>query len=163
MPNDKMVRSTARDVVVTPEPVRLNLSPSAFYRWALDFYDCKRSFHRQDDGFSPVPFFLLGRAIELVIKARHLTRDTQQAVKTRYNHNIAEAYAALAIEEKTLSEDEGQILQQASDVYASKAFEYFRPRDALTAFSSFPDLEQLDRVARKLIDASKDLALPDNS
>jgi len=43
------------------------------------------------------------------------------------------------------------VLERASDIYASKGFEYFEPEDALTGFRRFPDLSMLDQVAKKLL------------
>jgi hypothetical protein len=43
------------------------------------------------------------------------------------------------------------MLQQASDIYDPKGFEYFEPDDALTGFKRYPDLAQLDVIAEKLI------------
>ncbi len=127
-----------------------NLSPDAFHRWAQHYYKCRQDFespHR----ISPVPYFLLCRAIELEIKARHLIQKRQPEVKDRFGHDLPKAYEALDADQKVLSDAELKLLCDASNIYASKGFEYFNPEDALTGYSRFPDLDQLDSVARKLI------------
>jgi hypothetical protein len=151
------------NVVIGSASIHVNLSPDAFYRWATHWYEAKRQFvppHK----FSPVPWAILCRAIELVIKARHLTGVKQKDVKYKYGHNLTRAYRALEPGEQVLTADDERVLEQASELYdAPKAFEYFRPVDALTGYKSFPDLDMLDRITRKLLDASKDLDLPRQS
>ena len=127
-----------------------NLSPGAFHRWATHYRKCRKSF-RCPDKFSPVPYFLLCRAIELEIKARHLRHMTQLEVKTKFGHDLAKAYEASDPAEKTLNQSEEHTLRVASEIYNSKDFEYFDPQDALTGYSRFPDLTLLDSIASKLI------------
>ena len=157
-----MTDSGSGNVVVTPGTIHVSLSPHAFYRNAVHWYEAKRQFVPPDK-FSPVPWAMLCQAIELVIKSRHLTRVKQKDVKDKYGHNLIRAYRALEPGERVLAADEERVLGQASELYnAPKAFEYFRPIDALTGYKSFPDLETLDQITRKLLDASKDLDLPGN-
>jgi hypothetical protein len=127
-----------------------NLSPDAFHRWATHYQKCRKYF-RCRDKFSPVPYFLLCRAIELEIKARHLRHMTQLEVKTKFGHDLAKAYEASDPAEKTLNQSEEHTLRVASEIYNSKDFEYFDPQDALTGYSRFPDLTLLDSIASKLI------------
>jgi hypothetical protein len=65
-------KDEARDVTVDMQELKVNLSPDVFHRYAGHYYKCKQDFVCPDDGSSPVPYFLLCRAIELQIKARHL-------------------------------------------------------------------------------------------
>jgi hypothetical protein len=126
-----------------------NLSPDAFHRWATHFYQCKQDFSLQE--FSPVPFFLLCRAIELEIKSRHLKHQKQKAVKIKFGHKLLRAYNALDPSERILSPNETQILDAADQIYAGKRFEYFDSEDALLGYSRYPDLSILDSIAKKLI------------
>ena len=127
-----------------------NLSPDAFHRWATHYYKCRHDFVSPHK-FSPVPYFLLCRSIELELKSRHLERRKQVEVKRAYGHHLTKAYAALPQSDQTLTPDETAVLAQASVIYASKGFEYFEPEDALTAYRRFPDLSVLDRVAKRLL------------
>jgi len=127
-----------------------NLAPDAFHLWAKHYYKCCQDFEYEDH-FSPVPYFLLCRAIELELKSRHLSELRQKQVKGTYNHRIAQVYADLPASEQILSSCELDILKAASEIYASKGFEYFTPEDALTGFSRFPDLTRLDAIAKKLL------------
>jgi hypothetical protein len=128
----------------------VNLSPMAFHRWATHYYKCREDFECPHP-FSPVPYFLLCRAIELQLKSLHLEEKRQPEVKTAFGHHLVKAYLSLPREAQILSDDEVSVLEQASKIYASKGFEYFNPEDALTGFSRFPDLSALDTVAKKLL------------
>ncbi len=130
-----------------------NLAPDAFHWWAAHYYKCKQDFRAPDDRFSPVPYFLLCRAIELEVKSRHLRSLTQQQVKVRFGHDLSRAYAALDSREKVLNPSELRTLVAASGIYAGKGFEYFEPEDAATAYSRYPSLDELDSIAKRLIGA----------
>jgi hypothetical protein len=144
-------KDEARDLTVNMGAVKLHLSPDVFHRYAGHYYKCKQDFVCPDDGSSPVPYFLLCRAIELQIKARHLKRLTQKEVKNRFRHHLLKAYKALDAQEQILSQSEVEVLTAADQIYGDKEFEYFRQEDALTGSSRIPDLDMLDTIAKKLI------------
>jgi hypothetical protein len=146
-------KDAARDVTVSMQELMVNLSPDVFHRYAGHYYKCKQDFVCPDDGSSPVPYFLLCRAIELQIKARHLKRLTQEEVKDEFGHRLLKAYKALDAQEQVLSQSEVEVLTAADQIYSDKEFEYFRQEDALTGSSRFPDLDKLDTIAKKLIDS----------
>ena len=127
-----------------------NLAPDAFHRWATHYQKCRNDF-QCSERFSPVPYFLLCRAIELEIKARHLKRMTQDCVKAAFGHDLVKAYDALDPAERTLNQGEEDTLRVASDIYKGKGFEYFGPEDVLSGYRRFPDLTLLDSIAGKLI------------
>ncbi|MBU0622750.1 MAG: hypothetical protein KJ795_13010 [Gammaproteobacteria bacterium] len=129
----------------------INMSPMAFHRWATHYYKCRQDF-QSPHSFSPVPYFLLCRAIELGLKSKHLEDKRQQEVKNEFGHNLAKSYQALPVTAQQLSVDDFSILEHASAIYASKGFEYFNPEDALTSYSRFPDIAALDSIAKRLID-----------
>jgi len=134
--------------------INANLAPDAFHRYATHYLKCRRDFQCPDK-FSPVPYFLLCRAIELSIKARHLKHMTQEQAKDEFWHHLAEAYDALEPAEKTLNENEEDTLRKADKIYNDKkGFEYFDPEDALTGYKRLRDLELelLDSIANKLIE-----------
>ena len=126
-----------------------NLAPDAFRRWAEHYVQCESQFSAPQ-GFSPVPYFLLARAIELALKAKHLENLSQDQVKDRLGHYLDKAYEALAPQDKILNAKELKILRRTSNIYATKGFEYFEPGDALAAFSRYPDLTDLRAIAAKL-------------
>jgi hypothetical protein len=55
--------------------INANLAPDAFHWWATHYYKCRQDFVSPHK-FSPVPYFLLCRAIELELKSRHLKNRT---------------------------------------------------------------------------------------
>ncbi len=138
------------DITIRPEPIFVNLSPDAFHRWAEHFYKAKCDFQAPHK-FSPVPYFLCCRALELELKAKHLVEKRQKQVKDEFGHNLVKAYDALSNEHKILSEEEYAVLNQADEVYSSKGFEYINLEDALTAYKRFPDLKMLDSITRKIL------------
>jgi hypothetical protein len=146
-------KDEASDVTINMESIEWNLSPDMFHRYAGHYYKCKQDFVCPDEGSSPVPHFLLCRAIELQIKAKLLKRLTQEEVKDKFGHRLLKAYKALDAEEQVLSQSEVEVLTAADKIYNKKEFEYFWQEDALTGFSRFPVLNALDAIAKKLIAA----------
>jgi len=128
----------------------INLSPDAFHMWAQHYYKCKQDF-KSPERFSPVPYFLLCRSIELEIKSRHLQNKNRKKVKDKFGHNLVKAYNDLDGEHKVLDGKELEVLKKADKIYSSKGFEYFDPEHALKGYSNFPNLVSLDAVAKKLI------------
>ena len=146
-------QDATRDVTIHAQGLNANLSADAFHIYAMHYHKCKRDFTLPDDYFSPIPYFLLCRAIELEIKARHLKRLTQSEVKDEFSHKLLRAYKALDVQEQILSQNELAVLKTADKLYRRTDFAYFRQEHALTAFSQFPDMDMLDSIAKKLIDS----------
>jgi hypothetical protein len=146
-------KDEACDVTIDMQELKANLSPDAFHIYAGHYYKCKQDFKPPDHYPSPVPFFLLCRAIELEIKARHLKRLTQDEVKDDFRHKLLKAYKALDVQEQILRQNELAVLETADKLYRRTDFAYSRQEHALTAFSQFPDLDMLDTIAKKLIDS----------
>jgi hypothetical protein len=121
--------------ITPPTAATLNISPDGFRLWAKQYYECYRSFKRTSD-FSPVPYFLLCRAIELQFKAFHIDAEFKNTgksavltVKNKYRHHLINSYKTLPATRRTLSEDEFSLLQNANGIYNDKdkegGFEYF--------------------------------------
>lgn len=138
------------DVVIKVEGLYANMSPYAFHMWATHYFKCWQQFESPST-FSPVPYFLLCRTMELAIKAIHLKTKRQSQVKAEYGHKILEAYNALDASFKNLTESEYQALATASPIYNGKGFEYFNPEHALRGYSNFPNLSNLEAAATKLL------------
>jgi hypothetical protein len=132
--------------------MHLNLSPEAFHLYACQYLKCKTEF--KYSLFSPVPYFLLCRAIELELKSRHLNVKSQRQVKDDYSHNLKKAYIDLNPAQQVLNADEMQTLEKANDIYKSKGFEYFSPHYAMTGYDRYPNLDTLEIIAKKLIENS---------
>ena len=141
------------NLTVTPSTAVLNLSPEAFHLYAYQHWKCKKDFKLPY--FSPLPFYLLCRALELELKSRHLFKKTQKQVKKRYGHKLNVAYADLDNSQKILSLHEEGVLKQASDIYSAKDFEYFSPTDAISGNKRYPKLTSLESITQKLIEDSQ--------
>lgn len=139
-------------VTIKAESVHINVSPTMFHLYAMHYYRCRKGFQLREP-FSPVPYFLVCRAIELELKARHLKSKSRTEVKKEYGHNIKRAYDDLDALEQILDEIEYSQLEKASAIYnvPNKGFEYCSVYDAATGYTNFPDLHILDRIANKLI------------
>jgi hypothetical protein len=138
------------NVTISVATGHINLSPVAFHLWATHYYKCCHDFQCLDR-FSPVPYFLLCRAIELELKSRHLETKGRNTVKNAFGHHLTKAYSALPPDERILSPDELEVLHPASDIYASKGFEYVEVKDSVTGYTRFPELSSLDSVTKKLL------------
>jgi hypothetical protein len=153
------------------ETGQYNLSPTGFRLWAKQYYECRQSFQCPD--FSPVPYFLLCRAIKLQFKAVHLEQKRQAEVKKAYGHDLIKSYEDLPVDIKkklSLSSKQLSLLEQANKIYSGKGFEelpllelankhrgkgfeYVNVGDALRGFSNFPDLKDLDELAKAIMTA----------
>ena len=101
-----------------------------------------------------VPYFLLCRAIELELKAKHLESKSRAEVKKQYGHNLKKSYDELPSTDKTLDSVEYTVLLHASKIYdvPNKGFEYVTVGDAATGLKGFPDITVLKNIAAKLVD-----------
>jgi hypothetical protein len=140
------------DQIIQVGTAPVNLSPDLFHEYARQYLDCERCF-QTDARYSPVPYFLLCRAIELELKARHLESKSRREVKNQYGHNLKKAYDELSKSDQVLNVDEYRELVRASDIYdvPNKGFEYVSVKDAVTGLRDFPELAILRQIARKMI------------
>ena len=132
-----------------PPTGHVNLSPVMFKMHSHDYFKAYLDFEKPGR-FSPVPYFLCCRAIELALKALHLESRSQKEVKEDYWHDLLASYDDLLQAQKTLSAQERELLGAADEIYRKKEFEYLNVHDAATACSRFPDLDHLDALARKI-------------
>jgi hypothetical protein len=133
--------------------IQVNVSPALFHEYAVQYLHCRRSF-TTSAAYSPVPYFLLCRAIELELKAKHLQSKSRAEVKMQYGHNLKKSYDELPSSAQSLAASEYTVLERASEIYDApkKGFEYVAVGDALTELKRFPDLSVLEHVAAKLIE-----------
>lgn len=134
---------------IKAETAHINLSPVLFRKNARDYFTAYLAL-REIDGFSPVPFFLCCRAIELALKAIHLESKSRDEVKDLYSHNLEKSYAELIPANQMLSPEEREFLRTANSIYSKKEFEYLNVYDAATAYTRFPDIANLEALARKI-------------
>jgi hypothetical protein len=137
--------------VIKVGTAHVNLSPTLFHQYAIQYLACHRSFVT-DAAYSPVPYFLLCRAIEFELKAQHLEFKSRAEVKNQYGHNIKRAYDDLPAPSQSLDTAEYSVLVNSSHIYANKGFEYVSIGHAVTNLQGFPELVALEHIASKLIE-----------
>lgn len=136
------------------EPAHYNLSPIIFKNIAKDFFKCYLDFEPVPGHFSPVPYFLCCRAIEMAFKAIHLDTKNRKFAKS-LNHNLVNSYDKLDKEHKILSKDELSLLRKANAGYLAndhggKGFEYLPIIYLVLGSKYFPDPEALADLTKKI-------------
>ena len=108
--------------------------------------DCYHAY-RPMSGYSPVPYFLLCRAMELALKAHHLENKSRMTVKKDYSHNLSKLYSDLPSDLKFLDADQEKLLRVASDKYdvPNKGLSTFQQRTFSLATRHFPTWRSLQR------------------
>lgn len=100
----------------------VNFSAPSFHRWAFHYYKCVQDF-QSPDRWSPVPYALLCRAIELELKSRHLELTPgQRNVKEKFSHDLQKLYEALPADQRVLTGTELEVLRTASQVQRRQGF-----------------------------------------
>ena len=83
---------------------------------------------------TPLPYRLLGQAIELELKARHIesrTRSTLQLSRAPYARSLRKLYDELPLAHRSLTPADYQVLRAADLIYNDMgAFDYLTERDA---------------------------------
>lgn len=147
--------------VITPLPVQLRLSPHAFHRWAEEFLEAAEVLPAPES-YTPVPYFLYCRSLELAFKARLLEQGVEMVTLKdgrKVGHDLLKAHNRLYPESSArLCGDDLRLLQEVNEIYPAKRFEYWSPVDALRAYPR-PSLESLAALARKVLDAGEHLRL----
>ena len=152
-----------RNVVIKPQTLPINLSPLGFHRYASEFLRAANSF-KCGDNFSPVPYYLRCRVIELALKAFLLAKGfPKNDLKDKLRHNLENALnsatelglqSEVAIEPKEKKE-----IKKANVYYARKGFEYFQVGKFAKGYPELPDLKILADVSSRLVSGLKDVCM----
>jgi len=155
------MKNDPQSVVVTPEVGSLNLNPSGFYYYASEFGIWANRAHAEMKSFSPVPYYLYCRSIELALKAFLLAKGfPEQRLKYR---NLGHDLTAIFAKARTLGLDdlvsvkpeyEAEV-SKANFYYSSKGFEYFSVLNAVHAYRDRPDLRCLQEFSDQLLKSLK--------
>ncbi|NLD47027.1 MAG: hypothetical protein GX660_07485 [Clostridiaceae bacterium] len=154
------------NIVIKVEPVSILISPMGFLHYASEFLGAAQKI-KTDSNFSPVPYYLVCRSIELALKAYLLAKNPYYKKilpkKNELGHNLEN------ILEKTISEGLDKIisispkdkeeLRKANYYYSKKGFEYFELPMALEGKSKLPDIETLSGFASILTKNLKPICL----
>lgn len=152
-------------IVIKAEPIVVRISPLGFHQYASEFLHAARSVG-VGSSFSPVPYYLYCRSLELVLKAFLLTKNVSaQELKNRKNlgHDLVKAL------DKAKTLGLGQLLTvtsvhenelvKANNYYASKGFEYFEVIKAIHGYPDLPEISILSEFASHLIAALEPVCL----
>ena len=145
------------NIVITPPTGHTNISPIGFHGYASQFADSALSARsRLANGFSPVPYFLYCRSLELVLKAYLLARGVTKAeLKRKFRHDLCRVFTeaknrGLAVEVPISSEWEAEI-GKANLYYNGKGFEYFEVGNAVRGYPNLPSLDTLAQMCSTLL------------
>jgi len=150
--------------VLKAEPGVLHISPLGFHRYASEFLRAAQGF-KINDGFSPVPYYLICRSMELVLKAFLLAKGLpKEKLKERnLGHDLEKALKkaiSLGLDKVvSITPQHEEEIRKANNYYASKGFEYFEVTRAATGYPNLPDLRGLSDFASLLVIKLKPLCL----
>jgi hypothetical protein len=144
----------------------VNISPIGFHHYASEFAASARQAQAGLGGaFSPVPYYLYCRSLELVLKAFLLAKGVpKDDLKLRsLNHDLSRILLrarGLGLD-TTISfaahwEDE---IRKANNYYASKGFEYFDVIAAARGYPQLPALDALNEIVTALLERLEPICL----
>jgi hypothetical protein len=151
-------------VVIKVPPMVLHISPLGFHRYASEFLRAAQGF-KVNDGFSPVPYCLVCRSMELSLKAFLLAKGfPKKRLKERNLGHDLEKILKKAISMEldkfvTLSTQHTEELIKANKYYSSKGFEYFEVVKAMTGYRNLPDISVLADFATILVNKLEPVCL----
>jgi hypothetical protein len=133
-----------------------NLTPSAFFIYARDFHLASKQW--QADGYSPVPYYLICKSLELGLKAFILAKGAPiEIVKKKIGHNLEKA-VTVAMDHSldsliSFSDDELLEISRANSMYLNKGFEYFSFTHSIHfhGLADLPDFSLLTLISEKLL------------
>jgi len=143
--------------VIKTKPVLLYISPLGFHRYESEFFRAAQDF-KSNDRFSPVPYYLICRSVELALKAFLLAKGVPEEKLRRKTlghdlEKVLEKAVSLGLDPiVSITPQHKEELVKANKYYASKGFEYFQvTREALIGYPNLPDCRVLSDFASLLI------------
>lgn len=160
-------RDEADGIVVQVGAATVHMGPVGFALYAQEFFEAGASNpeHSQARGntrFTPVPYYLFCRALELILKAFLLAKHRPlDELKDRYGHDLEELWRGA--NDRKLSEVLGTCapyfetdLARANAYYKGKSFEYFDFRRWAHGYEGLPPLGRFRDEIGKIVDKTKD-------
>ena len=146
-----------KNVVIKAEPITVHISPFGFFHYGKEFFDAAKGF-KQSAYYSPAPYFLYCRSIELVLKAFLLGKGVPKKDLPKRNlywhdlEKILKKAKDLGLSKFVkITPDQEKEISKANKYYPSKGFEYFEVIKAVNAYPELPDLLFLENVASELV------------
>ena len=157
-----MEQENSGHITVMPGPAAtFRMTPVGFAIYADQFLKAAQSVPTEDAKFTPVPYYLYCRALELILKAFLLLKGHGVSeLKDRYGHNLKRLWKAarkdgLADAVPELPSDIENVLAQVNQYYKNKAFEYFNFKRWVHSYEGLPSLDQLADCTATLIERLK--------
>jgi hypothetical protein len=151
----------ARKYVIKLEPMNLNIAPLGFHKYARDYLRTADNLILEPK-YSPVPYFLYCRAIELGLKAFLLAKGKKlKFVKDNVGHDLTkglENARQFALDDIIgTTEIEKKQIELANKYYKEKGFEYFFVLNHASGLQRLPELDVLKKYTHKLLNKIKPL------
>ena len=158
----------SKNVVIKAESGHIQISPYGFFLYAKDFFDAAKAFKRLKL-YSPVPYFLYCRSMELALKAFLLGKGVPKEdlpKKNLYGHDLEKILKKAQEKDlrefvKITPEQEKEILK-ANKYYVDKkvgGFEYFDVHKVAKGYPELPNLLLLEKTAAELVTNLKSFCL----
>ena len=156
-----MEQEKPRDIVVQVGTATFRMSPVGFAIYADQFLKAAQSVSEADTKFTPVPYYLYCRALELIFKAFLLAKGHKLSdLKDDYGHNLVALWNAagqdgLADAVPELPSEIESVLALVNPYYKGKAFEYFDFSRWAHGYEGLPSLDRLRDLTAMLIEKLK--------
>ena len=149
--------TSPRNIVIKAEPAVVNITPYGFWHYGKEFLAVVQD-TSPPPPYSPVPYYLTGRSIELALKAFLLMKGfSKKDVKNNFGHDLEKLLERAESEGLggvvTLTPEHKTAIIVANDYYCSKGFEYFEVLKGVKGYPGLPDLKVLHGAASVLVDA----------
>lgn len=150
-----------RNIVIKTRLIKFNITPFGFHEYASDYLDTADKW-TSESKYSPVPYFLYCRTIELGLKAFLLAKGKNlKYVKDSVGHDLT-----LGLKNARLNnlddivettDIEKEQIEVANKYYKTKGFEYFFVSNHITGLKGLPKLDTLKEYSHKLLNKIKPL------
>ena len=150
-----------RNIVIKVGPIIFNMTPFGFHKYASDYLDTADKW-TSESKYSPVPYFLYCRAIELGLKAYLLSKGKKLGwVKDSLGHDLDKGLKNSRLNSLDdildTSDIEEKEIEIANKYYKTKGFEYFFVSNHITGLKGLPKLDILKNYAHRLLKNIKPL------
>lgn len=150
---------SAENIVISIPAARVNISPIGFHIYAAEFVAYARLAQASLGAtFSPVPYYLYCRSLELVLKAFLLAKGVakEDLKKRSLYHDLAKILQRARAEglEQIVpfSASWEEEVRKANGYYSRKGFEYFHVVAAVRGYPNLPRLDVLNEIVTALLE-----------
>lgn len=142
--------------VIQPHDVVAHIDGYWLRHYATDFFAAYQTFEAPKNRFSPVPYFLICRSIELSLKSFLFSAGFKKKDRKKLNHDLEKALGmaednGLGTHLEITSKDR-EALKKANMLYPKKEFEYFESLKTIYDPHDF-DIVALSSFAQRLLNA----------